>query len=155
MSSDQIWSLIGKFLAIIGGIAALIKIIEWISSPRQKLIASVESVPFELPEPSSSKLSGFHSMWIISMRNKGKKPCDGISLVLPNAELARISRVGAVVEYRKLTDGAISLGSLNPSESVALRAWASWGFNADNPTKVRLSHNAGIGTIAFHIDIGT
>ncbi|HEY2328260.1 MAG TPA: hypothetical protein VGI63_00405 [Verrucomicrobiae bacterium] len=150
MSGDEIWSIVGKILAFVGGIAALIKIVEWFSSPQHKLTTSVEAVPFELPERKnySNKLSDFASMWIISVANNGKKPCDEITLVLPHAAIARISyRLGTSEEYRELTHGVINLGSLNPSDWISIRAWSPSRVTVYQLADVRISHNAGVGKI--------
>lgn len=149
MNSDQFWSVIGKILALVGGIAAFIKIIEWVSSPRQKLVASVESVPFELPESKGvlEKFTAFHSMWIVKIQNNGTKSCEGVNLVLPNAAMVCISRAGVADEYRKLTDGVISLGTLNPLDVIHLKAWSGFGLYSSDPTEAKLAHNAGVGVI--------
>lgn len=169
MNSDQIWSIVGKALALIGGVVGVIKIVESITSPRGKLLATVQRVPFVQPDaplkepPSYLNVTpqqindvkryliddDFRFMWIVSIRNLGKKPCDQVKLLLPDAELACISREGKTQEYRKLVHGVISLDTLGPAEVIELFAWAdsSW-ISID---KVRLSHSSGMGKVLIKL----
>jgi hypothetical protein len=156
MSSDQIWSFIGKILAVVGGIAAFIKIIEWVSSPRHKLVAIVQNVLY-YPRPIANKPREENygrepSMWTVSVHNRGKKPCEETTLVLPGAQLVCISREGASEENRELKHGVIALGVINPMETIKINAWGGWwrpGWG-----DIRLSHNSGIGKLRILLPTG-
>jgi hypothetical protein len=147
MNGDEIWSFTGKALAIIGGVVGVIKIIEWYTSPKGKLTAIVENVPFELPEIKKSALDNFsrnRAMWIVVVSNNGSKSCAETALTLPDTSVAIIQRAGADKELRQLKDGIIELGIIKPKEKINVFAWSSWPADFD---KVSLSHAAGLGKV--------
>jgi hypothetical protein len=148
MNNDHLWSAIGKILAIIGGIAGIIKIIESFTSPKGKLTASVQSVPFILPTPPKDKLSsigGFKSLWVAVLRNSGSKSCEGAMIILPDSSIAKIDRAGLDIEFRNLKDGVIELGTIKPKEEIRIYAWNAWGHG--DLAEVRLSYASGVGKI--------
>jgi len=151
MNNEQLWSAVGKILAIIGGIVGVIKIVEWFTSPKGKLTASVQIVPFVLPSAfGTDKLSDYRQMWIAVVRNAGSKPCEGVTLMMPNAVIARIARAGSDTEHRKLKDGVIELGAIKPKEELTINAWIQWGFSDFGD--VRLSYTSGVGKILPRAD---
>lgn len=153
MNNDQLWSGIGKILTVIGGIVGVIKIIEWFTSPKGKLTASVQKVPFMLPAPPKESLSSidrFNSLWVVVLRNSGGKSCEGAKIILPNSSIANIKRAGVDDEFRNLKDGVIELGTINPKEEIRIYAWIGWGFGGLE--EVRLSYTSGVGKILPRAD---
>src|ERR1043166_4732351 len=157
MSKDQIWTYILKLLAVVGGILSVIKIIEWFTSPRAKLTASIQVVPFERPEAPKNNEDQFQIdqyMWVVVVSNSGKKPCEGTCLVLPDVTTAKINRVGSSPEYKSLMHGVIELGTIKPREKIEIRGWTrAWNSYAwRHFDQVQLSYNSGLGRILPRAD---
>jgi hypothetical protein len=150
MSNDQLWSVIGKFLAIIAGVTGVIKIIEWLTSPKGKLTASIQIVPFVLPDSPKDNQDFLRCMWVAVVRNPGSKRCEEALFIIPEAERARIDRAGSDIQYRQLKDGIIELGTINPKEKITIYGWGRSLFR--DFENVRLSSSSGIGKVLPRAD---
>lgn len=113
----------------------------------QSLIEVLSSeLQYEIRDTTPHEISSLDGTYWISVKNDGNKAVSEVRLIVPNTEIATISRAG-IDEYLQPTGDLIKLGNIQPQESIDVIIWTTIRPSRFHTSSIQLTHETGLGKV--------
>jgi hypothetical protein len=104
-----------------------------------------EAIPSDLPY----EMRSLRVMWNINISNKGDKIAEDIQLIIPDAKVAFISRVGEENKWQNCNE-IICFNTMRPREEIKLLIWCSGSYSIYAAEEVSANYKEGVCKVISH-----